>query len=342
MKIAIHNREGAFSDKWIEYCKNNNIPFKIVNCYSSDIIAQISDCDALMWHWNHIDYREQLFARQLIISAENMGLKVFPDTNTCWHFDDKVGQKYLFEAINAPSVPSYVFYEKQKALEWIKQQSFPKVFKLRSGAGSSNVSLVKTQKQAIKLTNKAFRKGFQAVSRYSIFKDRIWQLKHDKNIKSVINLIKGFIRIFLRKGSPNLLKREKGYIYFQDFIPKNKFDIRLVVVGNRCFGIKRYVRKNDFRASGSGKMDFTPELFDKKSIKIAFNIADKLKTQSVAFDFIYENGKPFIVEISYGYTAQVYNNCPGFWDKDLNWHKTDIIPEFFIIEDLITKLKINK
>ena len=26
------------------------------------------------------------------------GIKVFPDSNTAWHFDDKVGQKYLLEA----------------------------------------------------------------------------------------------------------------------------------------------------------------------------------------------------------------------------------------------------
>ena len=31
MKIAIHHRQGSFSDRWIEYCKENGINFKIVN-----------------------------------------------------------------------------------------------------------------------------------------------------------------------------------------------------------------------------------------------------------------------------------------------------------------------
>ena len=37
MKIAIHNSKGSFSDRWIDYCQKNNIPFKIVNAYDSDI-----------------------------------------------------------------------------------------------------------------------------------------------------------------------------------------------------------------------------------------------------------------------------------------------------------------
>jgi len=93
MKIAIHNRPGSFSDRWIDYCKQNKIAYKIVNCYDSNIISQLKDCDGLMWHWNQEDYRAQNFARQLIISVEKMGIKVFPNSNTCWHFDDKVGQK---------------------------------------------------------------------------------------------------------------------------------------------------------------------------------------------------------------------------------------------------------
>ncbi len=97
MKIAIHDREKGFSRDWIEYCKRNNIPFKLVDCYSNDIFNQMSDCDALMWHWSHTDHAAALFARQLTYSFEQMGKKVFPDTNTCRFFDDKVGQKYLFD-----------------------------------------------------------------------------------------------------------------------------------------------------------------------------------------------------------------------------------------------------
>ena len=149
MKIAIHEDAGSFSDRWIKYCNENQVPYKLVNCYDSDIISQLDDCQGLMWHWSQNDYKAVLFARQLTISLEKKEIKVFPDVNTAWHFDDKVGQKYLLEAIGAPLVKSYVFYSRQEALDWLDTTTFPKVFKLRSGASSVNVSLAKTKKNCI-------------------------------------------------------------------------------------------------------------------------------------------------------------------------------------------------
>jgi hypothetical protein len=98
MKIAIHDHTGSFSDRWIRYCEENQVPYKPVNCYDSDIVTQLDDCKGLMWHWNQNDYKATLCARQLTISLHKKGIKVFPDINTAWHPDDKVGRKYLLEA----------------------------------------------------------------------------------------------------------------------------------------------------------------------------------------------------------------------------------------------------
>ena len=136
--IAIHHRLGSFSDKWIEYCDQYNIQYKLVNCYSSNIVEHLKDCTGLMWHWSHYDYKASNFARQLTYSIELSGKKVFPDSRTCWHFDDKVGQKYLLEAIGAPLVKSYVYYGKNEATAWARNTIYPKIFKQRGGAGSLN------------------------------------------------------------------------------------------------------------------------------------------------------------------------------------------------------------
>lgn len=156
LKIGIHNNPGSASDKWIKYCKQNEISYKLVNCYSSDIIDQLSDCYVLMWHHHHTSFKEKLFAEKLLFSIEHAGKKVFPDFNTSWHFDDKIGQKYLLETINAPLVPAHVFYDKKLARRWAKTTSFPKVFKLRGGAGSSNVRLVNDYHHAKKLITESF------------------------------------------------------------------------------------------------------------------------------------------------------------------------------------------
>jgi hypothetical protein len=343
MIIAIHHTPESFSDRWISYCKERQVAFKLVNCYDSDIIAQLDDCNGLMWHWNQDDYKAILFARQLTISLERKGIKVFPDVNTAWHHDDKVGQKYLLEAVDAPLVKSYVFYSRKEALNWLDSTTFPKVFKLRSGAGSVNVSLARTKKRAKRLIKKAFGKGFSHINRFARLKDRFRVLKRDKNMRAVKGVLSGFTRMFIPTEVERFSHNEKGYIYFQDFIPENEFDTRLVVIGDRCFGVRRYCRKGDFRASGSGIKAYEPELFDKKCIQSAFEIAKKLKTQSIALDFIWDGELPKIVEMSYCFVlGSFYDDCHGYWDSNLNWHNKIVNPQYFMIEDFIEELKKDK
>lgn len=343
MKLAIHDRPGSFSDRWIDYCKQNKIAYKIVNCYDSNIISQLNDCAGLMWHWSQEDYRAQNFARQLIISIEKMGIKVFPNSNTCWHFDDKLGQKYLLEAIGAPLVPTNVFYDKESALDWIEKTTFPKVFKLRGGASAINVKLVKNKFQARKLARQSFGCGYPFIGKIDGLKDRFWRLRRDKDFKSVIHVIKGVVRLFIPPAGDHLLPRQKGYVYFQDFIPGNEYDDRVVVIGNRAIAIRRYNRKDDFRASGSGLLKHDKNLFNISTIKIALEIAAKLNAQSLAFDFIYDKKqKPLIVELSYAYAqGRAYDNCPGYWDNNLNWHTDHVNPQRYIIEDFINSIQTN-
>lgn len=339
MKIAIHDRAGSFSDRWLKYCDENQIPYKRVNCYAYDIVSQLVDCSGLMWHWDQNDYKAALFARQLSFSLEKKGMKIFPDVNSSWHYDDKVGQKYLLEALNAPLVKSYVFYSRQNALDWANKITFPKVFKLRVGAGSVNVSLAKTKEQARRLIEIAFNKGFSHINRLSRFKNTLWVLKKDKNLTAVKRVLTGFARLFIPIEKERFSCNEKGYIYFQDFIPGNDYDTRLIVVGNRCFGARRYCRKGDFRASGSGILKYEPKLIDKKSIQIAFETAKKAGLQSVAFDFIMEDQSPKIIEISYCFPmGPMVDKCPGYWDEALVFHNVTVNPQYFMVEDFIESL----
>src|SRR5690606_30193963 len=101
--------------------------------------------------------------------------------------------------------------------------------------------------------------------------------------------------------------KEKGYIYFQDFIPGNNHDTRVVIVGNKAFSIIRYNRKDDFRASGSGHKSYDPALIDPRCLQIAFEVSEKLGMQSCAFDFILDtNNNPLIIEISYGFVTKIF------------------------------------
>jgi len=334
--IAIHHHKDSFSENWIRYCKENNLNYKLVNCYSTNIIETLQNCSFLLWHWHHNDYKAQLFARQFIKSIEYMNIKVFPNTHTGWHFDDKVGQKYLFEAINAPFIKSYVFYNFEDTLKWIHTTSFPKVFKLRGGAGSSNVILLKTKAEAIKNAKMMFSTGYKH-SRFKVLKEKWLQWKAIQNLNTAIGIVKGLIRIFFPSKIHTTLPTEKNYFYAQDFIPNNDCDIRVVIIGKKAFAIKRMVRKGDFRASGSGVIIYDRKEIPEACIRSAFDVSKKLKLQSSAYDFVYLHDTPLLIELSYAFSQNGYLDCPGYWDENLNWYAGKFCPESFIIEDLLSE-----
>ena len=112
---------------------------------------------------------------------------------------------------------------------------------------------------------------------------------------------------------------------------------RIIVIGDKAFGLYRYVRKGDFRASGSGDFAYKRELFDERCVRIAFDLTHKLQSQCAAYDFVFdESNNPLIVEVSYGFVKEVYDPCPGYWDTDLQWHEEPFNPQGWMV-DLVQK-----
>jgi len=335
--IAIHASSNSYSDRWIPYCEKNGIAFKVVNCYDNDIVHQLSGCNALFWHHHQGSARDIVFAKQLLFALEQSGLTVFPNFKTGWHFNDKVGQKYLLESGTIPSANSYVFYKKAEAMEWINTTSFPKLFKLRGGAGSANVMLTPDKDTAIKLVKKAFGSGFSQYRAYDNLKERFRKYRLGKT--DVKDLLKGFIRFAVEPPFSKVAGKEIGYAYFQDFIPGNDHDIRVIVIGDKAFAIKRMTRENDFRASGSGNILYERELFDEATIQLSFDVARKLQTQCLALDYVFNQGNPLVVEFSYGFSMVGYDPCPGYWDSNLQWYEGKFNPYGWMIEDTIHSIK---
>jgi glutathione synthase/RimK-type ligase-like ATP-grasp enzyme len=335
IRLAIHHTDGSFSTRWKTYCDDRQIPYKVVNCLETGIIQELARTDGLLWHWEHLVPANILVARHVLMAAEALGLLVFPNTSTCWHYDDKIAQKYLLESVGAPLVPTYVFYDLEEAHRWIGGASFPKVFKLRNGAGSQNVQLVRNHEEARILAQRAFSRGFRAVPQYwNDARKRYRVTRRQRDLLGVLRRLPNTLRN-IRKLN-RMIAREKGYIYFQDFVPDNQFDTRVTVIGNRAFAYIRKVRPGDFRASGSGDMDYDPHKIRLQCVQAAFEVAQRVGSQSMAFDFVLErDGRPMIVEVSYCYVPDFVYNCPGHWDRKLNWHEGHMWPQDAILIDLL-------
>lgn len=336
MKLGIHDGT-ALNRMSIEYCKMNGIPFVVLNAYASDIIAVAKKerITHFFWHFHHILPEDILMARDVLFSMKKMGIKVYPDFDTSWYFDDKVAEKYILEAIGAPVVPSWPFYHKQDAFDWLKNEArFPLVAKLRRGAGSYNVILLKNYTQARKYCKKMFSKGINPAPK--LLADVSTKFVVAKRNRNIFLRLKKFPRFFkYMMNARNYFPKEKGYVYFQEFISGAVCDYRVVVVGDRAWGSRRDVRKNDFRASGAGQSYEDPNLIPIELVKIAVDCTKKLEAQSMAYDFVIDQqGKPFIVEISYCFG---FDGGDGtfFWDKNFEVKYENFALEQLLISNLL-------
>lgn len=272
----------------------------------------------MMYHRPTSDYRDALFATQLLSSLEQSGIVVFPDFRTGWYSDDKIAEKYLLEAVGAPLIPSFVFYSENQALKWGGAIEYPIVFKLRGGAGSANVKLVRNFKQFKNIVHKSFGNGISQFDRIGYFKERLRKYKEGKD--DIKGLLAGVYKMFFPPFSQRMRIKAKGYVYFQEFQPNNTFDIRVVIIGDKAFTFIRKCRQNDFRASGSGDVIYGE--CDKEAIKVAFETSRKLGSQITAYDFVYNaTKKPLIVEMTWAFSADAILKCGGYFTEDAMWHE---------------------
>lgn len=336
--LGLHLRLGSFSVRWVEYCREKGTPFKELDPFRPDFMQQVEGLKVFAWHWAHDDARAAQMARQVTYALEAKGLAVFPNSATCWHYDDKVSQKYLLEAIGAPTPESWVFYDLKTALDCVDAAQFPRVFKLRGGAGSENVQLVKNRVAARALCRRAFGSGFPSSQLY--FHDAAAKIRRTRTAGSFIAKLRrapSSIRNSIRTA--RALPRSRGYVYFQEFLPDNAYDTRVTVIGDRVFAFTRRNRPGDFRASGGGDLDYDLGKVDIECVRIAVAVARQLGTQSLAFDFLRDSqSRPVIVEISYCYQAEAVQRCPGYWDSSLNWRDGHVWPQDAILEDLLRDL----
>jgi len=336
--IAIHHRSGSFSDRWIEESQKRGLAFRVVDMYAPDPMKQLEGVDGFLWHWAQHEPRDLHFSFPVLMALQSRGVEVFPDLATCWHFDDKLAQSLLLEQVGAPLAPFHIFHSIKQVESWAESAVWPKVFKLRRGSASLNVRLLRNKSEAIAIARKMFGLGMIPVE--APLADLATRLRKQGGLSGVMKLLKRSPQ-WLRKytGRRAHIPREQGYFYLQEFLPNNTHDTRVTVIGERAFAFRRAMRKGDFRASGSGELDYDLSKIDLRCVQIALDTAVKLQTQSCAFDFLFNaKGEPRILEISYGYQPGAVDKCSGYWDPALTWHDGHYRPEDLILDDLLERI----
>lgn len=338
MKIAFHDFKpgfiSPFQKKYLDVLTHNNIEYMILDINEADFWQKLQLCSHFIYNWGHASDHHQTAKAILPVIENYLDIPCFPDQNTCWLFDDKIKQYYLFKSLGFPVIESWIYWDREKAGEFINRAEFPLIFKLKNGAGSYNIIYVADQKHALRIVKKMFGRGVEANS---------------NNLGKKINQSHGSKDYLKRKfrsiyKSMNNLdvnvcwEKQKNYILFQKFLPANNYDTRVVIMGAKAFAFQRFNRENDFRASGSNRKNLNYLDIDLEMVKLAFQISEICQFQSMAYDFIYDQyKKPALIEASYAFPDKTLPYCPGYWDRKLNWHEGHYWPQYIQLAEFLNR-----
>ncbi|MCH5213856.1 MAG: hypothetical protein J1E97_01585 [Muribaculaceae bacterium] len=323
---------------WEEYCIENNIDYQIINLYEvEDIVETLKEFDVLLYHFGQYNFRDMLMARHIFYTASILGLKTFPNFDDAWHFDDKVAEMLALEAIGAPIPKSFLFFYKKTIEEAIERGDieFPIVAKLRSGSGSHNVKMIKSKSQLMGYASKMFGNGLNAAP--SLMYKTSSNIRASKDWATFVAKAKRAPEFFRTLRGAKKFPKEKGYVYLQEFIPNDGFDLKIAVVGDKLSYFMRPIRSHDFRASGGGTFQYDHSKITKQIIDSAFKTADDLKLQCNGFDYVVDNrtGLGKIVEMSYGFSHEAILGAGGYFDREGNWHDTPMNAPQEILKNIL-------
>ncbi len=250
----------AYWPKYERFLKNNKISYSFYDIHSSKWMDDAKIFDIIIWA-TYSSPNKKVEAESKIYFLEKYLKKIcFPSFDEIWSYEDKVRNHFIFTHFGLPAAPTFTANSKIDALKFLDKTSFPLISKIRTGSSSSGVLRLKNKNAAISYVNSCFS---------DVGRKTYWP----------------FVR-------------QKDYVYFQKYIDDAKYDLRIIVVGDKVFGYYRYAKAGDFRASGAGFVE--KKELPEEAMKIAINANKLLKSTSLAVDMLYSDKeqKYYIIETS--------------------------------------------
>ncbi len=309
------------------------LEYEVVSLEGHDWMRVVQSFDAVIWKPAYMGPQAaaQLQAKAYFLETY-AGKTVVPCFRNIWHFENKVAQSYVFDALRVPTPKTVASFDYHDALAKVRREAFPLVFKEPFGAGSSNVRLVRDLPAAEN-------------DLADIFSQQIWYEAKMRLGSSWKLLLHGFTKRWYWHKIKRLLRGEENFrlVYWQQFVPDQTGDVRVAVIGDRhAYAFRRGNRPNDFRASGSGRLDFeTPVPED--AIRYCMELNRKLGVDSMAYDLLFRDGEMVITEMSYTYLDHCLYDGPGLYvleeDGKLRFKEGHIRPQSIWVDWALRRLE---
>ncbi len=283
--IVKDNQRNGYYEKFERFLKTNGISYRFYEPMRSDFFETGSAFDLIVWRISD-KIPHLYFAKQKIEFIEkHSNTIVYPSYRAVWNYEEKVRQEWFFTKENIPHIRTFESNDYAETLQFLKTCSYPIISKESTSCSSLGVKKLLSYRKAKKAVDLIFTNGKKSTFSWS---------------------------------------KQKDYVFFQEFVPNEGFDLRVIVIGKYLFGYYRYPKKKDFRASGSGivvkkaidtkALDFAREVYGKyddatmlavdmiqdsrtkdflvveASIFIGCETSQQLKVNDIPGVYLYENG----------------------------------------------------
>jgi glutathione synthase/RimK-type ligase-like ATP-grasp enzyme len=344
--VAIHPDTAypdRYGEQWASRLRERGIAVRWVDLTAPDALQQVAGCDGVMWRYGHLPEDMRVAPRVLATIEQVLGIPCFPDRATAWHYDDKVSQYYLLAGAGFAVPPTWIFWEAAAARRWADAAVYPKVFKLAAGSSGANVLRIESAAEAHALIDRMFGHGIPG----GLVDEAALRQPRERTLSTLARgaARRGQAALRALRGVPSAAPAprwsiERGYAYFQEWLPDQPFDTRVFVIGERAFAYRRYPYPGDFRASRSGgPRDYDPELIDPRMLQLSFAISRRLGFQSMAYDLMQHRGQPVVLEMSYTFGVGTHK-CGTYWTPELERVERDVWPYTAQVEDFVRTIEV--
>ena len=252
-----------------------------------------------------IDSYYKDYIEDIILHLSLNGAIMIPDFKFLRAHNNKVFMEFLGKSHNDSTLDSFSFGTFEDLEEFVELNpiKFPLVIKSAKGAVSSGVALT--------------------FNKEDLFK----KAKNISRSKNFMNEFRDYLRSIRHKGYIRESKYRKKFI-IQEFIPDLENDWKIYFFGEKLYVWFRYVRDNDFRASGSGLFEFNENvpipngLFD-----FAYGIYKKYDVPFISLDVAFDGKSFHLIEkqfLFFGKNGHHYSDY-YYMIEENKWIKKDNI-----------------
>jgi len=308
LRVAVGKDRSAWCEKLAETLElkvkqGQTLSYEVVDFDTWDWVSKANGVDVVIWNPVVMGPKAALhFKEKIYFMERHLKKVVVPNYHTVWHFESKVAQSYVLENCGVPTPRTVVSSDYRDATEGLRQLKPPFVFKLSHGASSKNVFMVTDRKLALRKLSE-------------ILCHRLWKDARRAGGSKPWFLVSHLAEPWFWPTVLSRLRSEEWFdvAYVQEFIPGNDKDLRITAIGNRyAFGFWRRNRPDDFRASGSGVIDYELPI-PEAAVRYCLELNRRLSFDSMAYDIVFQTGGMVVLEMSYSYVDSAIHDCSGYY-----------------------------